>query len=191
MEVIEYKPYTYLIGWSKLNKWYYGCSYAKNCHPDQLWFKYFTSSKYVKKFRKENGEPDIVQIRKTFTNKQQCKLWEHKVLSRMSVVWSEKWLNRTDSSGKLIALPGWKHSSTTLQKMRKPKSLEHRQSISRAKKGKPFTGHGAYTKEVIEKRASKRRGAKLSEKSRENMSKAHKGKPWSEARRLAQLNRRS
>ena len=66
-------PYTYLIGWSKLNKYYYGVRYAKNCHPSDLWTKYFTSSKYVKQFREENGEPDIIEIRKTFSNIKEIK----------------------------------------------------------------------------------------------------------------------
>ena len=69
-----YIPYTYLIGWSKLNTWYYGsrfalksnCLYETGCHPDDLFVTYFTSSKYVKNFIKLNGNPDIIQIRKTF-----------------------------------------------------------------------------------------------------------------------------
>jgi hypothetical protein len=39
--------YTYLIGWSKLDKWYYGVRYASNCNPDELWVKYKTSSKQL------------------------------------------------------------------------------------------------------------------------------------------------
>ena len=36
-------PYTYLIGWSNLNKFYYGVRYGKGCHPSDLWVKYFGS----------------------------------------------------------------------------------------------------------------------------------------------------
>lgn len=39
-----YTPYTYLIGWSKHNIWYYGKRTAKNCHPNDFWVTYFTSS---------------------------------------------------------------------------------------------------------------------------------------------------
>lgn len=53
---MSHVPYTYLIGWSKLNKWYYGSRTAKNCHPSELWIKYFTSSKFVKEFRRLYGE---------------------------------------------------------------------------------------------------------------------------------------
>ena len=89
--------YTYLIGWSKLNKYYYGSRFAKDSKPSDLWFTYFTSSNYVKAFRKEHGEPDIIQIRKTFKSADDTRLWEHKVLRRMKVVRSEKWLNKTDN----------------------------------------------------------------------------------------------
>lgn len=31
MTAVDNQPYTYLIGWSKLNKWYYGVRYSKKC----------------------------------------------------------------------------------------------------------------------------------------------------------------
>jgi hypothetical protein len=88
-----YIPYTYLIGWTKHNKWYYGVRYAKNCNTKDLWTKYFTSSKIVKKFRLENVEPDIIQIRKTFKHDFEAKKWEDNVLRRMKVHINEKFLN--------------------------------------------------------------------------------------------------
>ena len=30
--MIDRTPYTYLIGWTKLDKWYYGVKYAKIAH---------------------------------------------------------------------------------------------------------------------------------------------------------------
>lgn len=90
-------PYTYLIGWSKLNKWYYGVRFSKNCNPGEIWNTYFTSSKYVKKFREEQGEPDVVEVRKTFENEHQARLWEHKVLKRLNAPKNDKWLNKTDN----------------------------------------------------------------------------------------------
>jgi len=92
-----YKPYTYLIGWSKHNIWYYGVRYGQDCHPDELWQTYFTSSKYVERFRKLNGEPDVIQIRKVFDNKDAARDHERKVLVRMKVVTEDKWLNKTDN----------------------------------------------------------------------------------------------
>lgn len=89
----EHIPYTYLVGWSSLNKYYYGVRFGKNCHPEEFWVKYFTSSQKVKELRNTHGEPDIIQIRKTFTTQNSARLWEKKVLKRMNVLNEEKWLN--------------------------------------------------------------------------------------------------
>ena len=87
-------PYTYLIGWSHLNKWYYGRRTASGCHPRDFWVKYFTSSKYVKKFVEENGNPDVIVIRKVFDSIEKCQTWEEKVLTRLDVVKSTLFLNK-------------------------------------------------------------------------------------------------
>lgn len=89
-----YTPYTYRIGWSLQDKWYYGVQTRKGCHPDNLWKKYFTSSKIVKIFRKIYGEPDIIQIRKTFSDKESALLWEIKVLQKLGVVNNHRYLNQ-------------------------------------------------------------------------------------------------
>lgn len=94
-----YTSYTYLIGWSHLNKWYYGVRYAKRCHPTELWVTYFTSSKHVKLFRKKHGEPDIIQVRETFDDHIKALSWEEKVLRRMNVARESKWLNVTHNRG--------------------------------------------------------------------------------------------
>ena len=96
-----YIPYTYLIGWSKHNIWYYGRRTAKNCHPNDLWKTYFTSSKEVNTFFKENGNPDIIQIRKTFPNNPDaCKLWESKVLEKLDVQHDSRFLNKKNGDHK-------------------------------------------------------------------------------------------
>jgi len=95
--LIYNKPYTYLIGWSKYDKWYYGVRFAKNCNTNELWKSYKTSSKHVKLFYETYGNPDIIQIRKTFENAENARLWENKVLKRLCVVKSERWLNKTDN----------------------------------------------------------------------------------------------
>ena len=90
------KPYTYLIGWSKYNKWYYGARYSKNCHPNDLWNTYFTSSKIVKNLRKELGEPDVIQIRKIFKTREKTCKCEFKILKK--IFESRKydiWINRS------------------------------------------------------------------------------------------------
>jgi len=96
-----YIPYTYLIGWSKHNKFYYGRRTAKNCRPDEFWKKYFTSSKDVKSFRERFGEPDIILIRKTFPNNPDaCKLWESKFLEKVNAQNNPKFLNKRNGDHK-------------------------------------------------------------------------------------------
>ena len=93
-------PYTYLIGWSDLDTWYYGRQTAKDCHPANLWVTYFTSSEYVAEFRELHGEPDVVEVRKTFTDADRqtridrCCLWEEKVITKIGAVRSSRWLNK-------------------------------------------------------------------------------------------------
>jgi hypothetical protein len=93
-------PYTYLIGWKNLNKWYYGVRFAKNCHPDEFWVSYHTSSKDVKVLREQFGEPNVIEIRRVFESRpntytsDDARLWEHKVLRRTEAVRKKEWVNR-------------------------------------------------------------------------------------------------
>ena len=89
--------YTYLIGWTNQDKWYYGVRFAKNCNPNDLWTTYFTSSKYVKEFVKKHGNPDIIQIRKIFVDVNKARLWESKILKKLNIINNEKWLNKTSN----------------------------------------------------------------------------------------------
>lgn len=98
-------PYTYLIGWPELDRWYYGSRYAKGCHPTELWVKYFTSSDRVGEFRKEHGEPPVRIIRKVFTDTNSVRLWEHRVLKKLKVIYSDRWLNKTDNKA-IQPMPG-------------------------------------------------------------------------------------
>lgn len=90
-------PYTYLIGWSKLNRWYYGCRFAEGCDPSDLWTTYFTSSKQVGMYREYNGEPDVCQVRKVFKDRKTCREWESRVLKKLDVLHEEKWLNKSNN----------------------------------------------------------------------------------------------
>lgn len=110
--------YTYLIGWTRHQKWYYGVRYAKNSMPTDLWKSYFTSSKHVKAFRKEHGEPDVVEVRKVFEDSDLARKWESKVLRRIKAVSDERFLNQTDniSISMESILRGAKKSSNKGQK---------------------------------------------------------------------------
>lgn len=90
----------------------YGARYAKThkllykngAHPDDLWKTYFTSSDLVFSFRKEFGEPDIIEVRRIFQTVEDTLSWERKVLKRMKVRFSDNWLNKTDSAGIPISI---------------------------------------------------------------------------------------
>lgn len=87
-------PYVYLIGWSKLDRWYYGSRRAKGCHPDELWVSYKTSSKAVKAFSKKHGDPDVLEIRKIFDTGEEALMYEHKLLIRINAAGRRNFLNR-------------------------------------------------------------------------------------------------
>ena len=93
-----YKPYTYLIGWSKLGLYYYGVRFSQKCTPEDLWITYFTSSMYVKEYRKLYGEPDIKSIRKTFNNKNDAMCWESRVLKRIKAHTNPKFINKSNNT---------------------------------------------------------------------------------------------
>lgn len=99
------KPYTYLIGWSNNQRYYYGvryatkskCLYENGCHPDDLWVTYFGSSKIVDSCRAKHGEPDIVTVRRVFDSVDAARLWESKVIRRLRAVKRRDFLNLTDN----------------------------------------------------------------------------------------------
>jgi hypothetical protein len=107
-------PYTYLIGWSKLNKWYYGSRTKRGCHPSMFWVNYHTSSKYVAWMREFYGEPDVIQIRKIFDNKEDAMKWERNVLKKMDVINNDSFLNKSDGFGTPSGgMLGHKHTEKT------------------------------------------------------------------------------
>lgn len=91
-------PFTYYLYWSELDLHYYGVRYAINCNPAELWTTYFTSSTYVKRLRKNYGDPDIIQVRKTFSDAAQAKRWESVVLRRVKALDKMNWLNCANQS---------------------------------------------------------------------------------------------
>lgn len=92
-----YIPFTYIIGWSEHKKFYYGSKYAKGCQPSDLWESYFTSSEYVKKFREEFGEPDIIRIHRTFADKESCISFEFDYLTKIDAKNNSLFLNKSNS----------------------------------------------------------------------------------------------
>jgi hypothetical protein len=184
-------PYTYLIGWTNHNKWYYGVRYAVDCHPSELWVTYFTSSKYVKTFRSNFGEPDVVTIRKIFSDSTKAKLWESAVLRKMCVSERPDFLNKAATDQKFINTG---HTEETKQKLsdaakRRPKISEEtkkKMSISALKlirnpaqtKGlypTAFAGR-THSKETRQKMSIARTGYKPSAESIEKAAAFHRGR---------------
>ena len=137
---MKHTPYCYCIGWSTLNKYYYGvryaskekCLYESGCHPDDLWVTYYTTSKVVDEFRSEHGEPDIKEIRKVFSSSKEATQWEAKVLRRVKAPAGSKWLNKSGGGGM--------HTKDTAAKISKAlkgkkKSLKHKAALSKSHRG--------------------------------------------------------
>jgi hypothetical protein len=157
MDIYSNIPYTYFIQWTKTGMKYYGVRYSKNCHPDDLWITYFTSSKYVKDYIIKHGDPDLVEVRKTFCGDgrvQSARIWEYKVLKRINAVKRIDFLNKTDNKSiglhdpavkerqrlaiiAAISTPEFKkkHSAATKAAMSRPDVKEkHREAVTAAQR---------------------------------------------------------
>ena len=106
------KCYTYFIGWSKLEIYYYGIRVSAEREPEEdLWKNYFTSSYPVYAFRVIFGEPDIIKIHKKFgsdeymTRQQESKMIKYylenspnKVLNEKNIEWVRNYLSQNLSN---------------------------------------------------------------------------------------------
>lgn len=102
MTIYSNTPYTYRIKWTSTGMNYYGVRYATDCHPDDLFVTYFTSSKYVAEYIKQNGLPDVIEIRRVFTSESRvndARAWEHRVLMKISAASNPVFLNRSTGKG--------------------------------------------------------------------------------------------
>jgi len=86
--------YTYLVGWSKLDRWYYGVRIAHVLEPKKdLWHVYQTSSEAVRWLATIVGPPDVVEVRRLFRDESKARRWETRVLYKLGVYESARWLN--------------------------------------------------------------------------------------------------
>jgi hypothetical protein len=196
-----YTPYTYLIGWSKLNVWYYGvrtaskayCVYECGCHPDELWVTYFSSSSYVKDFVLENGKPDVIKIRKTFSDSKSAKSWESKVIRRMKIMHDPKFLNKGNPMGDFIideSVKKKRNNAIRKALLGKARTDEVKQKISESKKGVIFSDEHRRklsewqtgikrkpcSEETKKKISDKTKGKTRSAETRKKLSDIHTGK---------------
>lgn len=174
---MDYVPYTYLIGWSKLNLWYYGSRYINSkrgiAHPTDLWKTYFTSSKYVKRFRQQHGEPDVIEIRKTFVTAIEARMWEAKVLRRIDAAINIKFINKTNSDGK-FSNTGNIHTPKSKNKISEANKGK-RKGISPHNKGKK-TSEEIKNKisSTLKKRPPRSKGKRASEETKQKMAASRK-----------------
>ncbi len=97
----DYKPYLYHLCWSLTDKHYIGIEYKQSntiANPDNLWVTYFTSSNHVAKYIEEHGQPDIIQVRKTFNIKQDAVDYETKLLRKLKARKNDKLLNVSEGA---------------------------------------------------------------------------------------------
>lgn len=131
--------YTYLIGWSQEDRWYYGSRSKRGCcDPAGLWVTYFTSSKLVADCRIKYGEPDIIQIRKQFLKGSDAVEYEYKVLRRLKAATSTKWLNQ-HNGGKKFSTSGVRPSDERIEAFKRQQtgrvvSEETRRKLSEVRK---------------------------------------------------------
>ena len=108
-------PFTYCITHMATNKRYYGSRYSKNCNTCDLGVTYFSSSKHMKKLIKEEGSENFrFEIRKIFTNVDDCRSWEHRVLKKLNAAKSDNWYNKHNGGQKFYCTG---HTEITRLKM--------------------------------------------------------------------------
>jgi len=149
MKTTDRVPYTYLIKHKLTGKVYYGSRYARGCHPNDLWKKYFTSSKdiqfYIKKYGRSSFE---YEVRKTFTNIFKCQEWEYKVLKRLNAVDRDNFINKSNGDG-LIRTKNWL-SKKAYERFLKLTSLGHK-GIPETKETKKNISEGVKKNWVVRK----------------------------------------
>lgn len=208
------RPFVYAVMWTELGVAYVGVRYAINCHPDDLWTRYFTSSQYVKEFREKHGEPDHIEVIETFLTAKEAIDAEHDIIMTFDLHINSGFLNKAcggrintmdaDVREKIrIARTGTKRSPETCKKIseiqkgqkRKPLSEETRAKISEANKGRPSDRKGVPRSEedkakikagmAANPQLPPMLGRKHNEETKKKMSAALKGKPKSEAHSAA------
>jgi hypothetical protein len=198
--------YTYIIKCPN-GKSYYGYRSANKVSPeDDLWKKYFTSSKFIKELREQYSDDEfIATIDKTFESADDARAYEEKFLTENNCVHNDSWLNRANNGkdwnstgegtrrkisqahkGKLAGeknpFYGKKHSEASLQKIREANTgrvhtAETRKKMSDSGKGKVFT------EEHKRKISESNKGKVVSEETRRKNGEASRKRVWTEESR--------
>ena len=89
-------PYYYKLKFKPTGQYYVGIQYGKSAHPDNLWDKYFTSSKIIKKLIAKYGVSAFeVKVKKIFISKDNAMEYERKILLRTKANINDKMLNES------------------------------------------------------------------------------------------------
>lgn len=137
--------YTYHIYWENTNKHYYGVRGTNDLPENDLFVKYFTSSKYVKEHIQKHGNPTLIEVRKTFNHREDAYSWESKVLKKINARKRDDYLNRFD--GTYNGAPG-------------PKTDEHKAKIKEKRKHQ-IMRKGFEWPEKVKEKISKTRNEKI------------------------------
>ena len=179
------KPYTYIIKHKPTGRVYYGYRGANKleAHKD-LWNKYYTSSPTVKSLIKHHGVDSFeTEVRKIFETTEQASAWERKVLTRMRVLESGKWINANISGYRAPSEVGRKRISET--HTGKAKTQEHKDKISKALKGRKNPTARQNLPADTKGKNNGMYGKTHSEETLIKMRKALKGRvPWNKGRKL-------
>lgn len=163
-----YTPFTYIITFLPTGQKYYGVRTKRGCHPTQLWNSYFTSSKVVHQLIEQHGcDAFEVEIRKTFSTKEQALLWEHRFLKKVNAARNPKFLNQNNGDRKFYGggVPkGFRHSDDARRRM----------SINSSGEKNPNYGK-KFSEETRRKISESHKGKKHSVESLHKMSLAQKG----------------
>jgi hypothetical protein len=153
--------YVYYIRHKPTGKFYYGSRYnhvTHNLFPAQdLWHTYFTSSKEIARLRKETGN-DSFEYQIIFTDKDTDKCFEYeqnliKENIKDPLCVNKRYFDSINGTkvfstfGKTLSSKGKPKSEETKQRMRKPKSAEHRQTMSERQKQNGGNGPATHTAE--------------------------------------------
>lgn len=196
MSAQNYLAYTYVIGWKKEHKFYYGVRYANGCQISDLWTTYFTHSTKIPTMRKLYGEPDLIKIHRTFSNKDEAILFEEQMLRRLINKKQHIWLNRNISGAIIMTNEVRQKISKSLTGKKKARrTATHKKNLSKALEGRygekaSFYGktHSTETKKKISQsrkgkcvgKDNPNYGKKFSAEHRKKLSESHKGQKPSE-----------
>ena len=94
-------PYIYFLYWQERDNYparmYIGSQHGKGCHPRNLWRTYFTSSSYVRDYRKSRGEPDKIYTIECTDYDGQAGAMEERFLKKVNAVCNQQFLNVTNT----------------------------------------------------------------------------------------------